>query len=60
MATSFDVVEDLGLTVIADYKIEKLFTQQGEEQFKAYCDIFLMNAINNFIKSKPLLPTPRT
>jgi hypothetical protein len=52
MATSFDVVEDLGLTVIADYKIEKLFTQQGQQQFKAYCDIFLMNAINNFIDCK--------
>ena len=49
MATSFDVVEDLGLTVVADYKIEKLFVQQGEEQFKEYCDIFLINAINNFI-----------
>lgn len=52
MATSFDVVEDLGLTVVADYKIEKLFTQQGESQFQAYCDVFLMNAINNFIDCK--------
>ena len=49
MATNFDVVEDLGLTVVADYKIEKLFVQRGEEQFKEYCDIFLINAINNFI-----------
>lgn len=38
----------MGLTTIADYKIEKLYKTSVPE-FKAYCDVFLMQAINNFI-----------
>lgn len=38
----------MGLTTVADYKIEKLYKTSVPE-FKAYCDVFLMQAINNFI-----------
>lgn len=38
----------MGLTTIADYKIEKLYKTSVPE-FKAYCDVFLIQAINNFI-----------
>lgn len=47
-ATSFDTVEDLGLTTIADYKIEKLY-KKNIVDFKAYCDVFLIEAINSFV-----------
>lgn len=47
MATSFDTIEDLALTVISDYKLVKLYNQ-SEEDFKAYCDGFLVNAVPNF------------
>lgn len=38
----------MGLTTIADYKIEKLYKKDVAE-FKAYCDVFLITAINNFV-----------
>lgn len=47
MATSFDTIEDLALTVISDYKLVKLYNQ-SEEDFKTYCDGFLVNAVPNF------------
>lgn len=49
MATSFDSIEDLALTIISDYKLVKLF-KQDEAQFKTYCDGFLFSAIPNFIQ----------
>lgn len=47
MGTSFDQVEDLALIIVDDYKILKLYNK-NEEQFKKYCDGFLISAIPNF------------
>lgn len=47
MATRFDTIEDLALTVVSDYKIAKLYNQD-ETAFKTYCDGFLISAIPNF------------
>ena len=49
MATKFDTIEDLALTIVSDYKIAKLFTTDVES-FKGYCDGFLISAIPNFIQ----------
>ena len=48
MATSFDVVEDLALTTVRDYKLGKIYNQ-SEEGFKKYVDSFLIAAIPNFL-----------
>lgn len=47
MATSFDEIIDLGLIVVNDYKLNKLFTQDPSV-FMKYCDGFLIKAIPNF------------
>jgi len=49
MGTSFDTIEDLALTIISDYKLNKLYNQSTTE-FQQYCDTFLMSAIPNFIQ----------
>lgn len=49
MGTSFDTIEDLALTIISDYKLNKLYNQ-SETEFQAYCDTFLISAIPNFIQ----------
>lgn len=51
MGTSFDTIEDLALIVISDYKLDKLFLKSAED-FKTYCDGFLITAINNFVDCK--------
>lgn len=48
MATSFDVVEDYGLTLIEDYKLAKVYNR-SETEFRAVCDGFLVAAIPLFI-----------
>ena len=47
MATSFDIVEDLALQTINDYKLAKLYNQ-SMENFQKWCDGFLMSAIPQF------------
>lgn len=45
--TSFDVIEDLALIVVNDYRLTKLYNQ-SEENFRTYLDGFLMKAIPEF------------
>lgn len=45
--TDFDSVIDLALTTVNDYRLVKLFNQ-SEEEFKTYCDGFLLSAIPMF------------
>lgn len=47
--TSFDTVEDLALTVVNDYKLNKLFIASPED-FQTQCDSWLIGAISNFIE----------
>ena len=49
MATSFDIVEDRALMLVDDYKLTKLYNK-SEDNFKKWCDGFLINAIPNFIR----------
>lgn len=52
--TTFDAVEDRALTIIDDYKLDKLF-QLSEEQFNTFCDGLLIKAAGDFIDCvKPL------
>lgn len=45
--TTFDVVEDRALTIIVDYKLDKLF-QLSEDQFNTFCDGLLIKASGEF------------
>ena len=45
--TEFDRVIDEALTKVDDYRLVKLYNQ-SEENFKKYCDGFLISAIPNF------------
>lgn len=47
MSTQFDEVIDLALTIVDDYKLDKLFNLDRDEFYK-YCDGFLIKAIPNF------------
>lgn len=47
MATSFDIIEDLALQTINDYKLAKLYNQ-SVKNFQKWCDGFLMSAIPQF------------
>lgn len=47
MATSFDIIEDLALQTINDYKLVKLYNQSMDD-FQKWCDGFLMSAIPQF------------
>lgn len=49
MGTEFDTIEDLALTIVSDYKINKLYVKD-ESAFKTYCDGFLISAIPNFMQ----------
>lgn len=49
--TSFDIIEDLALVGVDDYKLLKLYNQ-SEEGFKNWCDSFLIKAIPNFYQCK--------
>lgn len=54
MATSFDVVEDIALNLVEDYKIAKIFNRD-QEAFLKYVDKFLISAIPMFTQcDKPL------
>lgn len=47
MATRFDAVIDIGLTLIDDYKLVKLYNKDAND-FNNYVDGFLIAAIPNF------------
>lgn len=47
MPTPFDDIIDLGLIVVDDYKLNKLYDADPEAFYK-YCDGFLIKAIPNF------------
>ena len=49
--TSFDIVIDLALTTINDYKLKKLYNI-SRDGFQTYCDSFLIRAIPNFVRCK--------
>ena len=49
--TSFDIVIDLALTTINDYKLKKLYNI-SKDGFQTYCDSFLIRAIPNFVRCK--------
>lgn len=49
--TSFDIIEDLALVGVDDYKLLKLYNQ-SEEGFKNWCDSFLIKAIPNFYQCR--------
>jgi len=51
MGTQFDEIIDLGLIVVDDYKLNKLYIQ-SQEDFAKYCDGFLIKAIPNFTVCK--------
>ena len=54
MATSFDVVEDLGLAQIDDYTLNKLYNNDFAK-FQTFCDGLLVNAIPLFTKCRQSL-----
>ena len=54
MATSFDVVEDLGLAQIDDYVLAKLFNTDFNK-FQKTCDSFLVTAVPLFTKCRQSL-----
>ena len=54
MATSFDIVEDLGLAQIDDYTLNKLYNNDFAK-FQTFCDGLLVNAIPLFTKCRQSL-----
>ena len=54
MATSFDVVEDLGLAQIDDYTLNKLYNNDFAK-FQTFCDGLLVNAIPLLTKCRQSL-----
>lgn len=51
MPTSFDVVIDLALVSVDDYKLNKLY-DQNRAKFQRYCDGILVSAIPNFTRCR--------
>lgn len=47
MATSFDTIEDMGMVIVNDYKLGKIYNQD-QSAFQTYVDGFLISAIPNF------------
>ena len=54
MATSFDVVEDLGLAQIEDYALIKPYNSSFVK-FQTFCDGLLVNAVPLFTKCRQSL-----
>ena len=52
--TSFDQVIDLALVTVDDYKLVKLYNQ-SEQEFKKWCDGFLLSAVPNFFQCRQSL-----
>lgn len=46
--TEFDLIIDLALTTVNDYRLQKLFSQ-SEDEFRTYCDGFLLSAVPLFV-----------
>ena len=47
MATSFDVIEDMGLGQINDYALSRLYTNNFKK-FQKFCDGMLITAVSFF------------
>lgn len=54
MATSFDVVEDMAIALIDDYKLVKLYNT-GESNFQTYCDGILLAVAPRFYQCRQSL-----
>ncbi len=52
--TSFDAVENLALSIIEDYKLDKSYNKDYS-QFQKYCDNFLFNALPQFTECRQSL-----
>lgn len=51
MATKFDAVINIGLTLVDDYKLVKLYNQDVDK-FNSWVDGFLVAAVPNFIQCR--------
>lgn len=54
MATSFDIIEDMAITLIDDYKLAKLY-EQDLSKFKTYCDGILLAVAPRFYQCRQAL-----
>lgn len=52
--TNFDKIIDVALAVVDDYKIGRAYNQ-SIENFQAYCDGFLMQAVPQFVECRQSL-----
>lgn len=57
--TSFDNIIDLALVTVNDYRLSKLI-KQNEDDFKTYCDGFLISAIPYFPECRQSLDYDET
>lgn len=49
--TSFDQIETLALSIVEDYKLNKLF-ESGYDNFQKFCDGLLFNALPQFTECR--------
>lgn len=49
--TSFDKIEDLALSIIEDYKLQRVF-DSDYESFQKFCDNLLFNALPQFVECR--------
>ena len=49
--TSFDQIETLALSIVEDYKLNKLF-ENSYDNFQKFCDSLLFNALPQFIECR--------
>lgn len=52
--TSFDRIEELALSIVDDYKLDKLFNNSYDD-FQSFCDNLLFNAIPQFTECRQAL-----
>ena len=49
--TSFDQIETLALSIVEDYKLNKLF-ENSYDNFQKFCDSLLFNALPQFTECR--------
>lgn len=52
--TSFDRIEELALSIVDDYKLDKLFNN-SYDNFQSFCDNLLFNAVPQFTECRQTL-----
>lgn len=57
--TDFDAIIDLALIDINDYRLTKLYSQ-NQDNFKKYCDGFLIRAVGDFVDCRQSLSYDET